>query len=224
MKNRKFRIILNFAIFILNFSLPGLRLGALLLALTAALPGCGDIFTWVPRLGTGGRYLEGRDQFLRGKGGNMDTAIEALQAVVKDDPTYKDSMTLLGRAYYRKGHHDISRQVLERALLINNNDEVAWLNLGLAQLKLGQEDVGMETLGGAITLVSKVSRSGYRNFPNWDSKGTVRTAISRAVVAYKKGLEEKDGLIRAAEIIMLRMDDEENFQRIDMSRELRRNR
>ena len=197
-------------------------LPVLLLTLAAALPGCSDIFSSVPRFGTGGRYLEGRDQFLRGRGGNMDTAIEALQAVVKDDPTYKDSMTLLGRAYYRKGYFDISRQVLERALLINKDDEVAWLNLGLAQLKLGQDDAGMETLGGAITLVSKVSRSGYRNFPHWDSKGTVRTAISRAVVAYKKGLEEKDGLIRAAEVILVRMDDEENFQKIDVSREWRR--
>ena len=156
----------------------------------------------------------------------MNKAIEALQSVVKDDPTYKDSMTLLGRAYYRKGHYDISRQVFERALLLNKNDEIAWLNLGLAQLRLGQDDVGMETLGGAITLVSKVSRSGtpgYRGFPYWDSKSTVRTAISRAVVAYKKGLEEKDGLIRAVEVILVRMDDEENFQRIDMSRERRRN-
>ena len=218
MKNQKFEIILNFA-------LPGLRLCALLLALAAALAGCGNIFTYVPRLGTGGRYLEGRHQFLRGRGGDMDTAIEALQAVVKDDPTYKDSMTLLGRAYYRKAYYDISRQLFERALLINKEDEVAWLNLGLAQLRLGQEDAGMETLGGAITLVSKVSRGGspgYRGYQYWDSKGVVRTAISRSVVAYKKGLEEKDGLIRAVEIILLRMDDEENFQRIDKSREWRR--
>ena len=209
----------------IRLTLTGLRrfpLCALLLALGAALAGCGDIFTWVPRLGTGGRYLEGRDQFLRGRGGSMDTAIEALQAVVKDDPTYKDSMTLLGRAYYRRGHYDISRQLLERALLLNKDDEVAWLNLGLAQLKLGQDDAAMETLGGAITLVSKASRSGYRGYVNWDSKGIVRTAVSRAVVAYKKGLEEKDGIVRAAETILLRMDDEENFQRIDDSRQRNR--
>jgi tetratricopeptide (TPR) repeat protein len=212
MKNKRFEINLKFVFCILHFAFTAL-----------IFAGCGDIFTWVPRLGTGGRYLEGRDQFLRGRGGNMDTAIEALQVVVKDDPTYKDSMTLLGRAYYRKGHYDISRQVLERALLLNKDDEVAWLNLGLAQLKLGDDDAGMETLGGAITLVSKVSRSGYRNFPRWDSKGVVRTAISRAVVAYKKGLEEKDGIVRAVELILVRMDDEENFQKIDTSREWRRN-
>ena len=224
MKNKRFEINLKFAFCILHFALPRLRLCALLLALGAGLAGCGDIFTWVPRLGTGGRYLEGRDQFLRGRGGNMDTAIEALQSVVKDDPTYKDSMTLLGRAYYRKGYYDISRQLLERALLINKDDEIAWLSLGLAQLRLGQEDAGMETLGGAITLVSKVSRGGYRNFPNWDSKGTVRTAISRAVVAYKRGLEEKDGIVRAVEVILVRMDEEHNFQIIDTSREWRRDR
>src|SRR5574341_789336 len=212
MKNKRFEINLNFPFCILHFAF-----------LAILLAGCGDFFTHaIPRFGTGGRYLEGRDQFLRGRGGNMDTAIEALTAVVKDDPTYKDSMTLLGRAYYRKGHYDISRQLFERALLINKDDEIAWLNLGLAQLKLGNEDTGMETLGGAITLVSKASRGGYRNFPYWDSKGIVRTAISRAVVAYKKGLEEKEALIRAVETILVRMDDEENFQKIDMSREWRR--
>ncbi|OGQ77579.1 MAG: hypothetical protein A3F90_06370 [Deltaproteobacteria bacterium RIFCSPLOWO2_12_FULL_60_19] len=220
MKHQKFGIILNFAICSLNFSLPGLLLPALLLALSGLLQACsGDIFSGsLPRWGIGGRYNEGREQFLRGRGGNMDTAVEALQSVVKDDPTYKDSMTLLARAYYRKGYFDAARQVSQRALLLNKDDEIAWLVLGLAQLRVGEDEPGMETLGGAITLASKASRGGYRNFPDWDSKAIVRTAVSRAVVAYKKGLEEKEGILRAVETILLRMDDEENFQRINKPR------
>ncbi len=55
----------------------------------------------IPRLGIGGSYLGGRDEFLKGWGGNMDLAVVTLETVVRDDPTYKDSLTLLGRAYYR---------------------------------------------------------------------------------------------------------------------------
>ena len=41
---------------------------------------------WVPRFGIGGRYEEGREQFLRGRGGDLDTAIVALESVVSVDP------------------------------------------------------------------------------------------------------------------------------------------
>ncbi|HEX9444639.1 MAG TPA: tetratricopeptide repeat protein, partial [Candidatus Binatia bacterium] len=84
--------------------------GFLLLALAAGLlAGCGDIFSHDKvRLGIGGHYNEGQEQFLKGKGGNMDKAIVALDQVVRDDPTYKDSLTLLGRAYYNKSQYEVS--------------------------------------------------------------------------------------------------------------------
>ena len=143
----------------------------------------------------------------------MDTAITALSAVVGDDPTYRDSLTLLGRAYYNKGNYEIARQILQRALLVKQDDEIGWVALGLAQLQLGENEKGIETLQGAITLISKVSRSGYRNFPQWDSKGLVRTYISRSVVEVRKGSEGKASLIRTCETLLSRMDDEENYQR-----------
>ena len=49
----------------------------------------------IPRLGVGGRYEEGKEQFLRGRGGDMEVAITALESVVSQDPTYKDSLTYL---------------------------------------------------------------------------------------------------------------------------------
>ena len=36
---------------------------------------------WVPRFGTGGRYEEGREQFLRGRAGDLDTAIVAFDVL-----------------------------------------------------------------------------------------------------------------------------------------------
>ena len=143
----------------------------------------------------------------------MDKAVTALDAVVRDDPTYRDSLTLLGRAYYNKGNYEIAKQILQRALLVNKEDEIAWVALGLAHLQLAEDDKGVETLQGAITLVSKVSRSGYRNYPNWDSKGLIRSYISRSVVDLRKGPEAKAGLIRDCETLLSRMDDEENYQK-----------
>jgi len=178
-----------------------------------SLPGCNPFTSDIPRFGTGGHYAEGREQFMRGRGGDMDKAVAALDSVVRDDPTYRDSLTLLGRAYYNKGNYEIAKQILQRALLVNKEDEIAWITLGLAQLRLGEDEKGIETLQGAITLVSKVSKSGYRNFPNWDSKGLVRSYVSRSVVDIRKGAEAKPNLIRDCETLLARMDDEENYQR-----------
>jgi tetratricopeptide (TPR) repeat protein len=193
-----------------GFNLPVVL--AIVAALGGFLTGC-SVSHDIPRLGVGGQYNEGKDQFMKGKGGNMDIAITALNAVVREDPTYKDSLTLLGRAYYNRGNYEIAKQVLQRALLVNKDDEIAWMALGLAQLQLGEDEKGVETLQGAITLISKVSKSGYRNYPQWDSKGLVRSYISRSVVDIRKGTEAKVSLVRTCETILSRIDDEENYQK-----------
>ena len=53
--------------------------------------------------GAGGKYNEANMELLRGPAGDLDKAIASLQVVVQDNPTYRDSLTLLGKAYYRKG-------------------------------------------------------------------------------------------------------------------------
>jgi tetratricopeptide (TPR) repeat protein len=176
---------------------------------------CSDIFRHpIPRFGIGGRYNEGREQFTRGRGGDMDRAVADLEAVVKEDPTYRDSLTLLGRAYYRKGRYQDAIQILQRALAVNKDDEIAWLTLGMTQLQLGQNEKGLETLKGAVTLISKVVTRGYRGYPEWDIKGSVRNAISRTAFEVTKGAEAKDNILRACDTLLARMDDEESFQRM----------
>jgi tetratricopeptide (TPR) repeat protein len=198
----------------LQREIPDTRILAAVALCAAMLFGCGDFFTAdIPRLGTAGRYIEARQQFLKGSGGSMEKAIAGLSEIVKEDPTYKDSLTLLGRAYYNQGTYETSRQMLQRALRVNSEDEVAWLTLGLAQLRLGEDDKGVETLQGAITLVSKVSKPGYRGYAEWDSKGLVRSYISRSVVEIRKGLDAKPSVLRTCEALLARMDDEEHFQK-----------
>jgi tetratricopeptide (TPR) repeat protein len=175
---------------------------------------CGDLYSHsIPRLGTGGRYTEGREQFTRGRGGDMDKAVVDLEAVVRDDPTYRDSLTLLGRAYYRKGRYKDANQILQRALVVNKDDEIAWLVLGMSQLQLQDDNRGLETLKGAITMVGKLNKPGYRNYPEWDVKGSIRSAISRSALVVMKGPEAKKEIFEACDALLARIDDEENYQK-----------
>jgi tetratricopeptide (TPR) repeat protein len=175
-----------------------------------ALIGCNHA---IPRFGVGGRYEEGRDQFFRGKGGDMDRAVEALEYVVSRDPLYKDSLTYLGRAYYRKGRYQDAFAILQRAVAVNKDNEVAWIALGLAQMRLGQTDNGMESLKGGITLAHKVMVEGYHNHKLWDSRGVVRGALRRSAFLLAKGMEEKDNILQANDRLLTLVDDEENFHK-----------
>ena len=168
---------------------------------------------WVPRFGVGGRYEEGIEQFLRGRGGDMDTAVVALEYVVSQDPTYKKSLTYLGRAYYKKGRYQDAFAVLQRALAVDKEDEMAWIALGLTQLRLGQNDKGIESLKGGITLANKVMVDGYHNFLYWDTRGLIHASMRRSAFLITKGPEEKDSIIQNTDRLLGLIDDEENFQR-----------
>jgi tetratricopeptide (TPR) repeat protein len=176
----------------------------------------------IPRFGIGGRYEEGREEFLRGRGGDMDKAIVALESVVSQDPTYKNSLTYLGRAYYRKGRYQDAFAIMQRALAVNKDDEIAWISLGLTQLRLGQNEKGVETLKGGITLANKVLVEGYHNYQFWDDGHVVRNALRRSAFLLVKGVDEKPNIIGANDQLLALIDDEENFQKNNRIKEFNR--
>ena len=181
----------------------------LLLAISLpSIPGCSRP-AFLVGIGTGGRYSEAREEISRRRGGNVDKAILNLETVVREDPTYKDSLTLLGRAYYIKGRYGDARLILQRALAVNNEDEIAWMVLGITQLRLGENDKGLETLRGGLTLFSKNSVESYRGYTYWDRAGKVKIALRRAIFVARKGLEEKENLIRSMENFLAVVDEEE---------------
>ena len=131
----------------------------------------------------------------------MDRAVVALEYVVSQDPTYKDSLTYLGRAYYRKERYQDAYAILQRAVAVNKDDEIAWLALGATQLRLGQNDKGIETLKGGITLASKVLGEGYRNYERWDIRGIIRASVTAVRVLYNQrpgGKREHTSIDRSA--------------------------
>ena len=170
-------------------------------------------------VGTGGKYNAGKQEIIKRRGANLDKAIINLETVARDDPTYKDSLTLLGRAYYRRARYDDAKLILQRALVVNKDDEIAWLTLGLAQLRLGENGRGLQSIQGGLTLLSKANRDGYKGYEVWDVAGKVGVAVRRAVFEAQKGLDgNKDGLIRSVEVALASIDDEEFHQRFERNR------
>jgi tetratricopeptide (TPR) repeat protein len=180
------------------------------IALIGVCIGCNHA---IPRFGVGGRYEEGFDQFMRGRGGDMNVAVTSLEYVVSQDPTYKKCLTYLGRAYYRKERYQDAFAVLQRALAVNKEDEIAWIALGVTQLRLNQTDKGIESLKGGITLASRVMVDGYHNYRYWDTRGVVGASMRRSAFLVTKGPDEKDGIIQSTERLLALIDEEENFQR-----------
>jgi tetratricopeptide (TPR) repeat protein len=136
-----------------------------------------------------------------------------LEYVVSREPTYKNSLTFLGRAYYKKGRYQDAYAILQRALAVNKDDEIGWLAIGLTQLQLGQNDRGLESLKGGITLASKVMIEGYHDYPYWDLRGIIRASIRRTAFLLTKGMEEKNNIIQSTDRLLALVDDEENFQK-----------
>jgi len=185
-------------------------------------------------MGTGGKYLEARDEVTR-RGGNIDKATQNLEIVVRDDPTccrpYNDSLTLLGRAYYLRNRYGDAKLILQRAVVVNQEDEIGWMVLGITRLQLGEDETGLKEVQGGLTLFSKVSRSGDYNYPGyrgyrfWDRAGNVRVALRRAVIVAQKELDERDGrenIIRAVERLIAVADEEEWALRRDKTTDTRR--
>ena len=195
---------------------PGLVLLSLLFAV-----GCTSQQLSSFRFGVGGRYEEGKDQFFRGRGGDMDRAVASLEYVVSQDPTYKKSLTYLGRAYYRKERYKDAYAILQRAVAVDKDDEIAWLALGTTQLRLGQNDMGIETLKGGITLASRVLVEGYHYYDTWDIRGTIRATIRRCAFNLTKGVEDKENIVQCTDRLLALIDDEENAQKNTQIQNLR---
>ena len=171
------------------------------------LAGC-----WRPQgIGVGGKYNDASTELGKTqRGGNVNRAIVDLEYVVRKNPRYKDSLTQLGRAYYYAGRYSAAIEVLKRAVTLNRDDEVAWIVIGLTQLRRGEDQRGLESLRGGLTLLAKATRSGYKDFKeeDWDRRGVVRRSLRRSISLARKGVGEKRRILLAGEVLLHRIDRE----------------
>lgn len=199
----------------------GRRLSFGALAISLLLVSCSRP-AFLGGIGTGGKYLEAKEEITRKRGGNIDKAIVSLETVVRDDPTYRDSLTLLGRAYYIRERYGDAKLILQRALAVDKQDEIAWLTFGITELRLGENQKGLEATQGGLTLFGKVSTEGYRGYKYWDRAGKVKIVLRRAVGTARKGLEDRENLIRSIENLLAAIDEEEWMLRSEKSMDLQR--
>lgn len=172
-------------------------------------------------VGLGGRYLDAKSELTKRRGGDLDKAVSLLEGIAVQDPLYKNNLTLLVRAYYKKGRYPDALQMARRALAINPQDEITWITLGLAQLRTRDEANGLESLKGGLSLLSKVSKDGYRGIEFWDRRRVVRNSISKTAFLVMKGIEEKENIIRSGDHLLIAIDDEEYIGRGEQQEERR---
>ncbi len=192
----------------------GLILG-LVVSLLAS--GCSLLDFRLPALGKAGKYRTAKRDLAKPRGAGASTAVSLLEAIVKEDPFYRDTLTLLGRAYYQQRRYQAALQILQRAVLVNKEDEIAWLLLGLTQLRSGNDQQGLESFKGGLSLLyKKATKYDYRGYESWDKNKLVQSSIRRAIFQVQKGgLENKQRLIRSGELILTRIDDEVRDQSSD---------
>ena len=175
--------------------------------LLTSLSGC-----WRPAgIGVGGNYNDallelGKTQ----RGGNVRKAIVHLEYVVRRNPKYKDSLTQLGRAYYYAGRYGSAFEVLKRALALNREDGIGWIVLGLTQMRQGDDEAGLESFKGGLTLLVNATKEGYQEIPDefWDGRGVVRRALRRSISLARKGVVEERRIIQSGELLLHRVDRE----------------
>ncbi len=186
--------------------------GACLKLLVCALVLGGLAGCWrPPGIGVGGKYNDALTELGKTqRGGNVNRAIVDLEYVARKNPRYKDSLTQLGRAYYYAGRYSAAIEVLKRAVTVNRDDEVAWIVIGLTQLRRGDDEAGLASVRGGLTLLAKATRNGYKDFKEeyWDRRGVVRRSLRRSVSLARKGVGEKRRILLAGEVLLHRIDRE----------------
>ena len=175
--------------------------------LLAGLSGC-----WrPPGFGVGGKYNDALNEMGKApRGGKVNQAVADLEYVVRRNPRYRDSLTQLGRAYYYAGRYSSAFEVLKRSLALNKDDEIGWIVMALTQLQRGDDQQGLESFKGGLTLLAKATRSGYKEITDefWDSRGVVRRALRRCISLARRGVDEKRKILRAGELLLHHIDRE----------------
>ncbi len=168
----------------------------------------GEKFLW----GVPGHYQQGK-LAVTGLHRDINKGVALLEEAARRNPLYEDVLTLLGRGYYAQRRYENALEMLKRALTVNREDEIAWLFLGLTQLRLGESKAGLAAVKAGLGLLVKRSKPGYRGYEAWDIEGDVKRSIRRAVFSVEKAqLGNSTRLLFAAERMILTID-EEDFRR-----------
>ncbi len=195
-----------------------------LLFLTLITSGCASFQV-------GQDFNSGRQAFLIGKN---ESALSYFQVVAQKDPNYtygvamrQGVLSYLGRAEYATGKLPEARQTLEKAIAVNQNEELARLYLGLTlaqsgdrQQALRQIEGGMKGLYDQIEYITQAGRGSYGDF--WDTRGEIRSAIQGELATLSGKEVDLQKVIANGDWLGKRVEEEIDYARNDEIRDRQR--
>jgi tetratricopeptide (TPR) repeat protein len=189
------------------------RIGVLnSLSLLLIIAGCSNV---------GGDVFAGRNALQTGR---PKDAIDYLVRAADADPNYKlpyrirpGVLVYLGRAYLETGQDTEARQTLERAVMLDKDDPLVHLYLGIALSKTGERERGRKEIEDGLraiqdTLAYIAEDRVYGFF--WDPRMEIRNDIRASLAAT---LDDRQ-LIMAGERIGREFDEEIDKARRDEGR------
>jgi tetratricopeptide (TPR) repeat protein len=180
------------------------------LSLAALLSGCATF-------DSSGDISEGRNALFRG---DYQTALGYFQRADQVDPNYvfgtevkAGPLSYVGRAQYLSGNYAQAAQTLQKALAQHSDDSVARLYLGLALVREGDRQQGLQEidagLKGVDDLIHYVRWSYRFSFGKWwDAGGNIRSVIANDRAMIASGNIDWQKLLADGEWVALRIDRE----------------
>ena len=155
--------------------------------------------------------------------GNYQMARTYFTQAAQADPNYiYDSdlpggsiQSYLGRADYATGRYASARRLLQQAIVINKNDNVARLYLGLTLAQMGDRENGLKEIQAGlkgiydwIVYVRQNFSAGNQYGQFWDQNGTIRAAIQVDLNMIASGQIDWPKLLADGASIGKQMDNE----------------
>jgi tetratricopeptide (TPR) repeat protein len=155
--------------------------------------------------------------------GNYQMARSYFSQAAQADPNYVYNSDLpggsiqsyLGRADYETKRYASARRLLQQAIVINKNDNVARLYLGLTLAQMGDRENGLKEIQAGlkgiydwIVYVRQYFSAGNQYGQFWDQNGTIRAAIQVDLNMIASGQIDWPKLLADGASIGKQMDNE----------------
>jgi tetratricopeptide (TPR) repeat protein len=162
--------------------------------------------------------------------GNYQMARTYFAQAAQADPNYVYNSDLpggsiqsyLGRADYATGRYASARRLLQQAIVINKNDNVARLYLGLTLAQMGDRENGLKEIQAGlkgiydwIVYVRQNFSAGNEYGQFWDQNGTIRAAIQVDLNMIASNQIDWPKLLADGASIGKQMDNEINVAQTD---------
>jgi len=173
---------------------------------------------------TGGEVQSGRQALLEGKN---EAALGYFYSAAQKDPNYvyttgsspkQGVWSYVGRSEYLTGRFPEARQTLERALVSNQQEDIARLYLGLTLAREGDRQRGLKEIEGGmrginsfLDYINQAQRYSIGQF--WDPDRDIRSAIQSNLAMISGKDPDWQRLTADTEWLGIRMEEESDLAR-----------